>query len=445
MKAPIPPPQHNRRSSLSHERLDTLQTNPRDPRRYKAGDRRRVVASVRRFGPPPFVVTSERVMLSGNIWLEAARLAGYDEAPVMVADHLTPAEADAFMLANVRLVERGTWDPRALGQILLDLSAGELKLDLELTGFEAAEIDLAIEGLDGDAPDPADDLPALGAAVSRPGDVWVLGEHRLLCGDALIKDSYIKVMAGEVAQVVFADPPYNVPVVGNVSGLGKVKHANFAMGVGEMSEAEFTLFLAEALGLAAEASADPSLHYICMDWRHISEITAAGRRIYDKLLNLCVWAKTTGGMGGFYRSQHELVFVFKKGRGRHRNNIQLGRFGRDRTNVWTYPGGSGFGLKGEEGNLLALHPTVKPVALIADILLDVTVQGEIVLDPFAGSGSTIIAAQKTRRRARAIEFDPVYADVAVRRWQRWTGETARLEGADRSFEQVAAERAGETA
>jgi len=389
------------------------------------------------------VVTSEQVMLSGNIWLEAARLAGYEEAPVMVADHLTPAEADAFMLANVRLVERGAWDQQALGQILLDLSVGELSMDLELTGFEPAEIDLAIEGLNGDDTDPGDDLPPLAPAVSRPRDVWALGEHRLLCGDALVKESYINLMAGDAAQVVFADPPYNVPVADNVSGLGKIKHADFAMGVGEMSEAEFTLFLAEALSLAAEASADPSLHYICMDWRHMSEISAAGRRVYDKMLNLCIWAKTSAGMGGFYRSQHELVFVFKKGRGRHRNNIQLGRFGRDRTNLWTYPGGSGFGLKGEEGNLLTLHPTVKPVAMIADILLDVTAQGEIVLDPFAGSGSTIIAAQKTRRRARAIEFEPIYADVAVRRWQKWTGEAATLEGAGRSFEQIAVERGGE--
>ena len=443
MTASAPPPQHNRRPPLSHERLDTLQTNPRDPRRYKPGDRRRVVASVRRFGPPPFVVTSERVMLSGNIWLEAAKLAGYDEAPVMIADHLTASEADAFMLANVRLTERGDWDQQALGEILRDLSVGDLSMDLELTGFEPAEIDLAIEGLSGNDADPADDIPPIGPAVSRNGDVWVLGEHRLLCGDALIKESYAKVMAGEVAQVVFADPPYNVRIAGNVSGMGKVKHGDFAMGVGEMTEAEFTLFLATALGLAAEVSADPSLHYVCMDWRHLSEISAAGRQVYDKLLNLCVWTKPQGGKGSFYRSAHELVFVFKKGSNRHRNNIQMGKFGRSRTNVWTYPGAAGFGLRGEEGNLLALHPTVKPVGLIADILLDVTVQGEIVLDPFAGSGSTIIAAQKTRRRARAIEFEPIYADVAVRRWQKWTGEAATLEGAGRSFEQIAVERGGE--
>ena len=426
---------------MNYEPLSGLKPNPRDPRQYGPADRRRVVASVRRFGPPPMVVTPDRVMLSGNIWFDAAKAAGYDEAPVLVAEHLSPAEADAFMLANVRLVERGTWDERQLGEILRDLSVGELELELELTGFEPAEIDLAIQGGDGEAPDAADELPPLGTAVSRSGDLWRLGDHLLFCGSALEGASYERLTAGSSAAVLIADPPYNVRIAGNVSGLGKVKHGDFVMAAGEMTEAEFTDFLVRSLGLAAERCVDPSVAYVFMDWRHMHELIVAGRRVFDKLINLCVWTKTNGGKGSFYRSAHELIFVLKKGRAPHRNNIQYGRFGRDRRNVWSYPGVVGFGRHGEEGDLLALHPTVKPVALLQDILLDVTVRGDVVLDPFAGSGSTFIAAERTGRKARGLELHPPYVDVAVRRWQRWSGEAARLDGDGRTFAEIEAERA----
>jgi DNA modification methylase len=445
MDTKSPPPHHNRRLPLGYEPLDTLQPNPRDPRTYNRADRRRVTASVRRFGPPPLVVTPDRVMLSGNVWLEASKAADYDEAPVLVADHLSPAEADAFMLANVRLVERGAWDQRLLGEILHDLSVGELALELDLTGFEPAEVDLAIEGLDGEpeGPDPADDLPRSGPAVTRAGDLWRLGEHVILCADALQPESYARLMPGVSAAAIVTDPPYNVRIAGNVSGLGKIKHGDFVMAAGEMTEAEFTDFLVLGLGLAAEHGADPSLAYVFMDWRHIHELTIAGRRAFDRLVNVCVWSKTNPGMGAFYRSAHELVFVFQKGRGSHTNNIQLGRFGRSRTNVWSYPGVAGFGRHGEEGDLLALHPTVKPVAMLADIMLDATVRGDVVLDPFAGSGSTIIAAEKVGRRARSLELHPPYVDVAVRRWQRWSGEAAVLDGDGRRFDEVEAARAVE--
>lgn len=445
MTANPPPAQHNRRLPLGYERLDSLSPNPREPRRYARADRARVIAAVRRFGPLPIVVNADRVVLSGNIWLEAAKAAGYDEAPVLIAEHLSPAEADVYMLANVRLIERGEWDPELLGVVLRDLSVGELALELDLTGFEPAEIDLAIQGLGGGSGegDTADELPPSGPAVSRLGDLWTCGSHRVLCGDALSPDSYARVMAGDHAAVVITDPPYNVKIDGNVSGLGKVKHGDFVMAAGEMTEVEFTAFLVTALSLAAEASADGSVAFIFMDWRHMHELIVAGRRVFDTLLNLCIWAKNNGGMGGFYRSAHELVFVFKKGRGPHRNNIQLGRFGRDRRNVWSYPCATTFRRHGEEGDLLALHPTVKPVVMLADALLDVSVRDDIVLDPFLGSGSTMIAAEKVGRRARGIELHPPYVDVAVRRWQRWSGENAILEGDGRTFTEVEAERGGE--
>ena len=362
----------------------------------------------------------------------------------MVADHLSAAEADAFMLANVKLVERGEWDPRLLGELLRELSIGDLALELDLTGFEPPEIDLAIANLDlglGEGPDPADEPAPPGLPVSRPGDLWILGEHRLMCGNALEAASYRALMAGELAAMVLTDPPYNVPIAGNVSGLGRVKHGDFAMGSGEMTEGQFTDFLVQAMTLASEVSAPGSLAYWFIDWRHLHEMILASRRVYEKTVNLCVWAKTTAGMGSFYRSAHELILVNRKAGAQHRNNVQFGRFGRDRTNLWSYPGVAGFGRKGEEGDLLALHPTVKPVALLADAILDATVRGDIVLDAFAGSGSLLIAAQKTGRRARAIELDPLYVDAAVRRWQRWTGEEARLEGDDRTFREVGAARA----
>jgi len=248
-------------------------------------------------------------------------------------------------------------------------------------------------------------------------------------------------MNGEKAGIIVSDPPFNVTIAGNVSGKGAVKHGNFAMACGEMTEAEFTAFLIAVLTLLAECSVDGALHYLAIDWRHMREMLAAGHHAYDSLINLCVWTKTQGGQGSFYRSQHELFFVFKKGRAPNINNIKLGTYGRNRTNVWTYAGGNTFGRAGAgEGDLLKLHPTVKPVALLADILLDASHRGDIVLDPFAGSGSILIAAEKVGRRARAMEIDPSYVDCAVRRWQRWSGEDAVLEGDGRTFAEIEAER-----
>ena len=362
---------------------------------------------------------------------------------MVVADHLSREEALAYMLASVRLVERGSWDEQKLGQVLADLSLAELDFDIELTGFEGPEIDLAIEGLNQppEAPDPADASPPEGPPVTRTGDLWRLGPHLLLCGDARDKASYKTLMNGEEARIVVTDPPFNVVIADNVSGKGAVKHGNFAMASGEMSEAEFTAFLMAVLTLMAEHSMNGALHVIAMDWRHMRETLAAGHHAYDDLINLCVWTKTQGGQGSFYRSQHELFFVFKKGRAPNVNNIKLGVYGRNRTNVWSYAGGNTFGRAGAgEGDLLKLHPTVKPVALLADILLDASHRGDVVLDPFAGSGSILIAAEKVGRRARAMEIDPLYVDVAVRRWQRWSGEDAVLEGDGRTFGQIQADR-----
>jgi len=267
---------------------------------------------------------------------------------------------------------------------------------------------------------------------SRPGDVWALGPHRLLCGNALDSASYQNLMAGELAEMVFSDPPYNVRIDGNVCGLGRVRHREFAMASGEMKEADFTAFLRTAFEQLAANSTNGAIHFVCMDWRHLAEMLGAGRSVYSELKNLVVWSKTNAGMGSFYRSKHELVFVWKVGAAAHVNNFELGQHGRHRTNVWDYAGVNTI----RPGRLeeLAMHPTVKPVALVADAIKDCSRRNGIILDPFVGSGTTLIAAHRTGRRARGIELDPIYVDVAVRRWQTYTGKPATLLATGKSFE-----------
>jgi DNA modification methylase len=275
--------------------------------------------------------------------------------------------------------------------------------------------------------------------VSKLGEVWVLGRHRILCGNALDPQAFTALMGAERAVMVFIDPPYNVPIEGHASGLGKIHHRPFPMASGEMNKAEFTAFLGQALRNLAAFSAAGSLHYICMDWRHLDELLTAGAEAYGELKNLCIWVKANAGMGSLYRSQHELVLVFKQPGGAHRNNVQLGQFGRNRSNVWQYPGVNSFSRDGAEGNLLALHPTVKPVAMVADAILDCSARGDIVLDAFLGSGTTVIAAERTGRRCRALELDPAYVDTAIRRWQVLTGEKADHAASGRRFDDLADE------
>jgi 16S rRNA G966 N2-methylase RsmD len=355
---------------------------------------------------------------------------------------LNEAQAKAFKIADNRLTETSTWDDRLLGQQLKELSELNLDFSLEATGFEVGEIDLRIEGLEeaNAQPDAADALPPVPSyPVSNVGDLWLLGDHRLYCGSALEASAYAALMNNEQAAMVFTDPPYNVPIAGHASGLGAVQHQGFVMASGEMSEAAFTGFLTNACKLLATHSIDGSIHFICMDWRHIGELLVAGRAAYPELKNLCVWSKHNAGMGSLYRSQHELVFVFKNGHAPHRNNVQLGQYGRHRSNVWTYPGMNCPGGSGEEGNLLALHPTVKPVALVADAIMDCSARSDIILDAFLGSGTTILAAQRTGRRCYGLELDPRYVDTIIRRWQAFTGESARHGTTGRSFDAVAAE------
>ena len=332
-------------------------------------------------------------------------------------DDLTEAQIRAYVIADNKLAENAGWDRELLGLELKYLTELEIDFDATITGFEVAEIDILVGELEVVADeDPADAVPEVDESqppVTRLGDLWQIGKHRLLCGDATDPDAYGRLFVGEQAQMVFTDPPYNVPINGHVSGLGKVKHREFAMAAGEMSKAEFTAFLSTVFSNLADASVGGAIHFVCIDWRHIGEIVAAGTEAYTEFKNLCVWAKTNGGMGSLYRSQHELVFVFKSGRAPHINNVELGKHGRYRTNVWSYAGINSFRAGRDEE--LALHPTVKPVGLVTDAILDCSKRGGIVLDAFAGSGTTLVAAERTGRRGYGIELDPKYCDVIVTR------------------------------
>ena len=416
--------------SVVYRPIDELKPDPRNPRQHSRAQICQIARSIQAFGfNVPILVDRDLKVIAGHGRLLACRDLGWSEVPTIQLEHLSEAQARAFLIADNRLTEISSWDDRLLSEQLKELAALDLDFDLEATGFAMGEIDLRIEGLDESAEvadaDPADDLPSPGPAVTQPGDLWLLGRHRLLCGDARDEAAYARLMVGKPAAMVFTDPPYNVPIDGHVCGLGAIRHREFAMAVGEMNEAEFTSFLTAACTLLARHSVDGSLHYICMDWRHLPELLAAGRAANAELKNLCVWAKESAGMGSLYRSQHELILVFKHGRSRHRNNVELSRHGRHRTNVWRYPSVSAFARASDEGSLLEMHPTVKPVRLVADAILDASARGDIVLDPFAGSGTTFIAAERTGRRCYGMELDPAYADTIARRWEAFTGGRAR--------------------
>ena len=432
------------RVAVSYRPISELKPDSQNPRAHSPKQIHQIARSIEVFGfVVPILVDASGKIIAGHGRISAAQLLGWSEVPTICLDHLTEAQVKAFMIADNRLTENSTWDDRLLAQHLKDLSLLELDFSLEVTGFEMGEIDMRIEDLEvtpAAAPDPGDALPpAAGPQVSRAGDLWLLGRHRVYCGDALDDGAYDALMQGDTAAMVFTDPPYNVKIDGNVSGLGAVQHREFAMASGEMSESEFTAFLTRVCALLARHSDEGSIHFICMDWRHMGELLAAGREAYAELKNVCVWAKDNAGMGSLYRSQHEMVFVFKHGRDAHRNNVQLGQYGRNRTNVWRYPCANSFSKSGDEGNLLALHPTVKPVAMVADAIMDVSARGDVVLDPYLGSGTSVIAAERTGRRCYGLEIDPLYVDVIIRRWQSFTGEQARHASSDRTFVELEAE------
>ena len=415
------------RLKISYLRVNKLRPDPRNARLHSQKQIAQIAKSIEAFGfNVPVLIDQKSRVIAGHGRVEAAKLLGLKELPTIRLEKLSDAQRRAFMIADNRLTENSTWSERLLGEELKFLSEAELDFSVEVTGFEMGEIDLFIEGLD-DEPeaDKADAMPATDLReVSNVGDLWLLGKHRVLCGTSLEAASYATLMDRKRADMLFADPPFNVKIDGFATGFGKTHHREFLMAAGEMSDEEFTTFLRSALKYSADHSKSGSIHFVCMDWRHMSQLLLAANAVYTELKNLCVWSKERGGQGSLYRSQHELIFVFKHGKTSHRNNIQLGSMGRYRTNVWSYPSATSFSRSSTEGNLFALHPTVKPVALVADAILDCSGRGDIVLDPFLGSGTTVIACERAGRVCYGLELDPLYVDTIVRRWQAFTGKSA---------------------
>jgi hypothetical protein len=379
-------------------------------------------------------VDEQNFILSGHCRVDVAKELGLLTVPTRTVTGWTAAQKRAYVIADNKVALLAEWDLPLLKSELEFLT--DQAIDIEDTGFSTAEIDLMF--IEPGTEDPDDLQVDAGPEnpVSQMGDLWQLGEHRLLCGDALDAASYETVLGGEQAQMSISDVPYNVPINGHVGGGGKTKHREFAMASGEMSSAEFTAFLGKYFEHTHAALVDGAISFNFIDWRHVPELLAASAPKFGGPRQMCVWVKDNAGMGSFYRSQHELVYAFKKGSSPHINNFELGQHGRDRTNVWNYPGIN----SGKGRQLLALHPTVKPVALIADAIRDCSHRKGIVLDSFAGSGTILIAAERTGRRARAIELDPLYVDVAVQRWQRVTGRDAVLVATGQTWAEVAVER-----
>jgi DNA modification methylase len=425
-------------------RIDELKPSPRNPRTHSAKQIRQIADSIKAFGfNNPLLIDSDDNVIAGHGRRLAAKQLGMETVPTIRLDGLSKEKVRALLVADNRLAELAGWDEDLLAAELLELSKLELDFELEVLGFETPEIDFMIgAATKGDEADPADEMPVIDSnamAVSILGDFWALGPHRLLCGDALDASAYVRLLGDQQARVVFTDPPYNVPIDGHVSGLGRHRHGEFAMASGEMSDTEFEVFLRTTLGHHAAHSVDGAIHFICMDWRHEDALRAAGRGIYNELKNVCVWVKTNAGMGSLYRSQHELVLVFKVGTAPHVNNIELGKYGRYRTNIWRYAGANSFGSERDKN--LAMHPTVKPVRLVADAILDCSRRGDLVLDGFAGSGTTLLAAERTGRIGYAIEIDPLYVDIALQRMAEHAGLEAVHIATGKPFDEIAAQRA----
>ena len=431
------PTQNLKVEYLTADQIFPAETHSREhPAKQEAALR----GSITTFGPNGGIyVDRNGVILNGHAVFKAMQDLGYHLFPVIRLNHLAGEMADLYRIGANKTADMGSWNEPVLKAQLLKLKPAILKLQIEpeAFGISTAKFDDVTSPT---SPDEVADQPVEmpTSPVTEIGDCWVLGDHRLLCGDAMIADSYEQLMKGELARTAFIDAPYGVPIVGNVSGLGKVKHREFVMGAGEMSRQQFAVFIGTYLKLLQKVLMDGAIGYHCMDFRSIAVLINAGEELYGPIKQLIVWNKTNAGMGTFYRSKHELIAVFKNGDAPHVNNFGLGETGRYRTSVWDYAGANAFG-KNRDADLQD-HPTVKPTVMVMDAIKDVSKPGEIVIDCFGGSGTTLLAAEKTRRKARLMELDPIYVDVAIKRWQALTGKNAVLEADGRSFVEIAAER-----
>jgi hypothetical protein len=412
-----------RELAIDYRSIHSLKPDPRNARTHPKRQIEQIVRSMREFGfTNPVLIDDAGVLIAGHGRLRAAKELGLTEVPTITLRDLTEVQKKALRLADNKIALSAGWDLEILRLELADIGTLDVDFDLSLTGFASGEIDVVLKT----ANDPDDEvIPAVPIeARTRLGDIWVLGEHRIGCGDGR-EMTFLRRLLGPdtLVDAAFLDPPYNVKINGHANAKGR--HREFAMASGEMSNPEFRTFLAETLGAAAAVSRSGAVHFICMDWRHLDDVSGVGMGIYGELLNICVWNKSNAGMGSLYRSKHEMVFVYRVGSAPHANMVELGRHGRNRTNVWDYP--SVNSMAGSRREDLALHPTVKPVAMVADAFQDVTARGAVVFDMFLGSGTSLIAAERCGRRFRGCDIDPAYVDVAVERWVQMTGGTPELE------------------
>jgi DNA modification methylase len=384
---------------------------------------------------PIFISRDRKTILDGELRYEAARWLQLTEVPCIIVEDLDPKQERAVRMVLNSLGHRRVWDLEVVRLEVAEIEIEEQPIDL--LGFDGIELDQLKEEDEEDAtPEEEPEEPRDGPTITRAGDIWMLGEHRLICGDARFESVLSALLGEERVQMLFTDPPYNIAI----SSIVSTKHREFAHGSGEMSQSEFAQFLSDVLAATKPMMLSGALAFIFMDWRQIEILLRIGRESGFELLNLIAWVKANAGMGNFYRSQHELVAMFKKP-GEHKNRIQLGANGRNRANVWFAPGAGTLGSEARE--MLKEHPTSKPVQMLADAIIDVTDPGDIILDCFGGSGSTLMAAEKTGRKARLVEIDEAYCDVVLRRWMQATGKDAILEATGQPFVEVAAERLAE--
>ena len=411
------------RLAVTYRAIAELTPDPRNARTHPKRQIDQLKASIEAFGfTNPILADPDGRIIAGHGRLQAARALGFSDVPTITLSGLSEAKKRALRIADNKIALNAGWDLEILKVELCELASIDIDVDLTLTGFSTGEIDVLLTS----ATDPDDEIipPVPATPRTKPGDIWILGGHRVGCGDSR-DGEFVKRVVGHQAGVdaAFLDPPYNVKIDGNAIAAGR--HREFAMASGEMSEQKFRSFLADTLGVAARCSRDGAVHFVCMDWRHMNSVSQVGGTVYGQLLNLCIWNKSNAGMGSLYRSKHELIFVYRIGTAPHLNTVELGRHGRNRTNVWDYA--SVNSPRGSRRHDLALHPTVKPTGLVADAIQDVTRRGDLVLDLFLGSGTTLLASERTGRRFRGLEIDPAYVDVAIERWSEKTGFEPQLE------------------
>jgi len=412
---------------IQHLDISTLKPLEANARTHSQRQIDQIGRSIKDFGfNNPILIDKDNKIIAGHGRFIAAQKLGFSKVPVICLDHMDEQQKRAYILADNKLAEKAGWDKDILKIELQHLLEFDINFDLTMTGFETPELDLLLYSpIEDDIEE--EELPdeMIIPQKVHKGDLWKLGEHYLYCGDSLSIDSFAYLMKDQKAALVFTDPPYNVSIPGHVSGKGKIKHEDFAFASGEMSATEFTHFLQTSLTHLRDYSKDGSIHYVCIDWRHMQELLNAGNKVYQELKNVCIWNKQLPGMGSLYRSQHEMIFVFKNGNIPHKNNIELGKHGRNRSNIWDYPG---VHVSNSHSQDLKLHPTVKPISLVKDAIIDCSNIGDIVLDCFGGSGSTLLAAEQCKRKARLIEFEPHYCDVILYRYEDLTKNAAELVG-----------------